>query len=240
MEKNTHYVYSDELYHYGRKGMKWGEHIFGKPRSGSKGRVVAKKKSFSDKAKEAKEAKKKAKAAEAEAERKKDPRNMSDEDLRKAISRKQLENEYRKYYPEKVSKGREFASKLWNESLAPSLISSGKKFASDLLESYGKDFIKKHFPEELTPQQKLDKAVAKAKSEYELADYKNKKANIGKTEESAVDRLKRRRAENELKKMDEAEAAAKRANTTKSDKVNVDLADLFDTVALLPAPKNKK
>lgn len=242
MEQNTHYVYSDELYHYGRKGMKWGQNIFGKPRSGSKGRVVAKKKSLSDKAKEAKEAKKKAKAAEAEVERKKDPRNMSDDDLRKAISRKQLENEYRKYYPEKVSKGREFASKLWNESLAPSLISSGKKFASDLLESYGKDFIKKHFPEELTPQQKLDKAVAKAKAEYELADYKHKKANVGKQkeEESAVDRLKRRRAERELKKMDEEEAAAATRNTTKSDKVDIDLGDLFDTVALLPAPKDKK
>ena len=242
MEKNTHYVYSDELYHYGRKGMKWGQHIFGKPRGGSKGTVVAKKKSLSDKAKEAKEAKKKAAAAAAEAERKKDPRNMSDEDLRKAISRKQLENEYRKYHPEKVSKGKEFVSKLWNESLSPALISAGKKFAGDLLESYGKDFIKKQFPEELTTQQKLDKAVAKAKAEYELADYKNKKANVGKKEaESAVDRLKRRRAEEALREMD-AKEAAKSTKTTNTSNTPIDLSDLFDTVALLPSSttKNKK
>ena len=24
------YTYTDELYHYGRKGMKWGQHIFAK------------------------------------------------------------------------------------------------------------------------------------------------------------------------------------------------------------------
>ena len=26
------YNYTDELYHYGRKGMKWGEHIYGSPK----------------------------------------------------------------------------------------------------------------------------------------------------------------------------------------------------------------
>lgn len=177
---NKTYAYSDELYHYGRKGMKWGQHIFGKPRSGSKGTVVAKKKkSYFEKAKEARAAKKKAeaeaKAKAAEEARKRDPKNMSDDDIRKAIARKKLENEYRQYYPQKVNKGKEFAKKAWNESISPALLSSGKKILGDLLDNYGKKLVDQYFPKEISEQTRLEKQVAKAKAEYELADYKAKK-----------------------------------------------------------------
>lgn len=174
MEKNTYYVYSDELYHYGRKGMKWGQNIFGKPKSGSKGRVVAKKKSLLDKAKEAQAAKKKAKADAAEAERKKDPRNMSDADLRKAIDRKRLENEYRQYYPAKVSRGKKFVAKFLDESLTPALVSSGKKFMTDAFDAIGKNVLEKYTKTEPTEQQKLDKELKKVEAQSKILEYKNK------------------------------------------------------------------
>lgn len=176
MDKTTHYVYSSELYHYGRKGMKWGQNIFGKKRSGAKGTVVAKKKkSLLDKAKEAKEAKKKAKAAAAEAERKKDPRNMTDAEIKRAIERKQLENQYRQYYPAKVSRGKKFVSKFLDESLTPALISSGKKFMGDAFDLFGKKILDQYKPkEELTEQQKLDKELKKVEAQSKILEYRNK------------------------------------------------------------------
>lgn len=177
---NKTYVYSDELYHYGRKGMKWGQNIFGKKRSGSKGTVVAKKnKSYFEKAKEARAAKKKAeaeaKAKAAEEARKRDPKNMSDDEIRKAIARKQLENQYRQYYPEKVSRGKKFVTKFLDESLTPALISSGKKFLGDAFDMFGKKVLDQYKPkEELTEQQKLDKEYDKIKKQHDILDYKTK------------------------------------------------------------------
>lgn len=176
MEQKTTYVYSDELYHYGRKGMKWGQNIFGKKRSGAKGTVVAKKKkSLIDKAKEAKEAKKKAKAAAEEEARKRDPKNMTDADIRRAIERKKLENEYNQYYPKKVSRGKKLVNDMIDKALLPSLVESGKKFMVNAFDAFGKNIIDKYAPkEEPTEQQKLDKEYEKIKKQHDILDYKNK------------------------------------------------------------------
>lgn len=210
MDQNTYYVYSDELYHYGRKGMKWGQNIFGKKRNASKGRVIAKKKkSLLDRAKEAQAAKKKAKeeakAKAAEEARKRDPRNMSDAEIKRAIERKQLENKYREYYPAKVSRGKQFVSKFLDESLTPALISSGKKFLGDAFDMIGKKILDQYKPEEeLTEDQKLDKKLTKLKKQHDILDYETKIKNLKnpkEKEETLSEKVTRLRNEQALSEL---------------------------------------
>ena len=175
MDQNTYYVNSDELYHYGRKGMKWGQNIFGKKRSASKGRVIVKKKkSLLDRAKEAQAAKKKAKEEAAEAERKKDPRNMSDADLRRAIDRKKLENEYRQYHPKKVSLGKKLASEFLNSAIKPALIEGGRHVLTNMIKQYGDDLLKKN-----VEPSKMDKLKEKAEiAKLEKTIYDKEKSRL--------------------------------------------------------------
>lgn len=177
MDKTTHYVYSDELCHYGRKGMKWGQNIFGKKRSGAKGTVVAKKKkSYLERAKEAKEAKKKAKAAAAEEARKRDPKNMTDADLRRAIDRKRLENEYRTLYPKKVSWGKKFASEFLDKAITPSLVDGGKHILTNMLKQYGDNLLKKD--SQPSEADILKKKLADLKLKNDYTNEQNRKEEL--------------------------------------------------------------
>lgn len=144
MEQNTTYVHSGELYHYGRKGMKWGQNIFGKRRTSAKGKVVAKKKADS-------------KVKEAEPKKKKPLSEMSDDEIRKAVDRKRLENEYRSLYPQKVSWGKKFASEFLDKSIKPALIDGGKQILTNMLKQYGDNLIKKD-----SEPSKMDKLKDKA------------------------------------------------------------------------------
>lgn len=87
------YNYPDELYHYGRQGMKWGQHIFG----GIKARRAAKRRAANlKKAREVRAANKKAAAERAEkvAAGKISAKNMTEAELKKRIERLELEKRY--------------------------------------------------------------------------------------------------------------------------------------------------
>ena len=124
-----------ELYHYGRKGMKWYQNIFSKGRgTGSGKRPMTPR----EKAKAAKErAKAKAKAAADEEARKHDPKRMTDQELQAAINRRMLENRYNELHPQKVSRGKKFVNDMIDKALLPGAIDAGKKFFTDALNKAG-------------------------------------------------------------------------------------------------------
>lgn len=115
------YNNSDELFHYGVKGMRWGVRK-STPTSG--GTKKSKKKSLiakmSDKKKKAtkEKAKEKAKEEAQEAEKKKSVKDMSDAELRAKISRLQLEKQYADLskQTEPVSKGKKFVEGIMTKS----------------------------------------------------------------------------------------------------------------------------
>lgn len=114
---NYAHPHEEELYHYGRKGMKWGQHIFGKAKS----YVVKRKKSKQlEKARDAK-----AKKQKEAAERKKlvesgrlSVKKMTDDEIRTKMERMQLEKDYKKLLSEtsKAQKGKDFVGKVMERS----------------------------------------------------------------------------------------------------------------------------
>lgn len=116
----------DELMHYGRKGMKWGQHIFGQVKTA---RTNRKRKKNLEKARQARAEKQKA-----ESERKaklKDgklkPKDMTDEELKNAIARRRLEEDYKSLNRQQWSKGKSFASRVAHNMLVPAAEDVGKQ-----------------------------------------------------------------------------------------------------------------
>lgn len=85
-----------ELYHYGRKGMKWGQHIFGKKTASAIRRTKKKLKVAMNNYKH----KKAEKAAELEKKRPKKVSEMTDEELTNRLKRLRMEEEFRRLSPE--------------------------------------------------------------------------------------------------------------------------------------------
>lgn len=116
----------NELYHTGRLGMKWGQHIFGSKSGSSKKTNSAQRQA--EVVKRVEEA-----SNEPVRRRPKTMQEMTNAELQAYNTRKQLEATYLSYNPKKVSKGKQFASAVVNKVIVPVAVEAGKSYAKKML-----------------------------------------------------------------------------------------------------------
>lgn len=114
----------NELMHYGVLGMRWG---IRRSETSSGGRHSL----FKKKSKQTSE-------KPTEQPKKKTIKDMSDDELRKAINRLEMEKRYKDLNPKHVSRGQQFVKDFANKAIAPAINEAGKNLARDYLTKVGK------------------------------------------------------------------------------------------------------
>lgn len=129
---------SDELCHYGRKGMKWGQNIFGKKRGTNVRKKGKKKAGFVARFKKKQEAKKaateevkKKKAAEEEAEKTKTVEQQKQEVLKSRSAKKLYDNAHLFDYKELDDAYKRLDLEAKIKNLAPKEVDKRMKFIND-------------------------------------------------------------------------------------------------------------
>ena len=114
----------NELYHFGIKGMRWGVRRYQNP-DGSLTNAGKKRLSKGHTSNEENDSSNKSKT--------KTVKEMSDDELRQAITRIQLEQQYKNLSPKTVSNGKKFVDTVANDVLKPAAIDIGKQVAKSLM-----------------------------------------------------------------------------------------------------------
>ena len=128
----------NELYHFGIKGMRWGVRRYQNP-DGSLTNAGKKRLSKGHTSNEENDSSNKPSTKSSSTKTVKD---MSDDELRQAINRLQLEQQYKNLSPKNVSKGKKFVDTVTNDVLKPAAIDMGKQVAKSLMVKGVNSFIK--------------------------------------------------------------------------------------------------
>lgn len=180
------FVNEDELYHWGIKGMKWGVRRYqnsdgsltaaGRKRYTDKdGNLnAAGKKKFGNSVKTKTE-------SEAETPKRKSVKDMTDDELNKAVIRARQEDEYNRLRPEpkpevKNATAKAFAKRLVNEVAVPAIINSGKNALQKALDKQANELLK----DKVDPNSKeaLQKTYDKLKLKNDIEKLKTGRSSM--------------------------------------------------------------
>ena len=142
------FIRDDEFYHWGIKGMKWGVRRYQNP-DGSLTAAGKKRYTNPDGSLNEKGKKKFGNSVKSDAEtpKRKTAKDMTDEELDKAIARARKEDEYNRLRPEpkeeiKDSNYKKLMAKVVNEMIVPAVIQSGKNALQKALDKQANDLLK--------------------------------------------------------------------------------------------------
>lgn len=69
---------------------------------------------------------------------------MTNEEIQKRINRKELENKYNSLYPQQITRGRKFINTLGNDVIKPATISAGKEVLGNYLKKIGNSVVNEY------------------------------------------------------------------------------------------------
>lgn len=198
-----------EFRHYGVKGQKWGIRR-ALSQLGYKNLHKSKKPtSSSDAIKNGEKQKSEAKKTKVKSVAKPKPktiRELTDEELKKEISRLQLEKQYRDLKPERVSAGKSFIDK----AVKPAVNDAGKKLLTDFMIKKGKQALGLEDIKETDALEGLRKTVSELNLKKQLSDLTKDK--------DPIDGLKKEVQKMTLEKQYQTLMKERETNSRASDK----------------------
>lgn len=212
---------TDELYHHGIKGMRWGIRRFQR-KDGSLTPAGQKRRArLESELKQLSPKKRKTKAEVEQAARKKTVYEMTDAELRERTNRMQIEKEYYDAQknlaaanPVQVSKGKKFMDSLVNDVVAPAAKNAGKAWMEKTFKKMlGLDDGKSKIPEVKTWEDMIKKQTYEENARKRAAEVEKERAKAKEAEDKAEAEAKaaKEKAKSEAKAQKEAEKDAKRA-----------------------------
>lgn len=197
---NYYLVSTEELYHHGVKGMKWGQHIFGKKARTARKRKRVLKKARVEKAKQKKISEQRRKDFEAG---KIKPKDMTIDELREYKLKSELQRDIANLRNETASKtmtaGKRVLGDLFNKGIKPGVEEAAKQLIRDKLVDAGKKALG------LTAD-KPDDPLKALKRDVEEAELRKRKTLV---DDFYADRDRKaaKKAETARKEQEKAESA---------------------------------